>query len=78
MDVQVPLAITEGLRRRGVDVVTAQEDGSGLLEDPELLDRATVLGRLLFTQDEDFLSEGAVACVLENHLAASSTLTKCE
>jgi hypothetical protein len=58
MDVHVPYAVTHGLRIRGVDVVTAQEDGAAELEDPELLDRATALGRVLFTQDEDLLREG--------------------
>jgi predicted nuclease of predicted toxin-antitoxin system len=57
MDVHAPLAITEALRRRGVDVLTAQEDGKGRAEDPPLLDRASALGRVLFTQDEDFLVE---------------------
>jgi hypothetical protein len=28
MDVHVPAAITAGLRRRGIDVLTSQEDGS--------------------------------------------------
>jgi hypothetical protein len=37
--------------------VTAQEDGRGLAGDPELLDRATELGRVLVTMDEDFLAE---------------------
>ncbi len=55
MDVHVPLAITIGLRRRGLDVLTAQEDGSNELEDDELLQRAAVLGRVLFTQDQGFL-----------------------
>ncbi len=58
MDVHVPIAITEGLRRRGVDVLTAQEDAGDVLQDPELLDRSTHLGRVLFTRDEDLLSEG--------------------
>ena len=31
MDVHVPAAITRGLRRRSVEVLTAQEDGTGLL-----------------------------------------------
>jgi hypothetical protein len=53
MDVHAPLAITQGVRQRGVDVITAQEDGSGRLEDALLLDRATQLERVLFTQDED-------------------------
>jgi predicted nuclease of predicted toxin-antitoxin system len=57
MDVHVPRAITTGLRRRGVDVVTAQEDGSAQLDDPPLLDRATELNRPLYTQDDDLLAE---------------------
>jgi hypothetical protein len=57
MDVHVRWAITDGLRRRGVDVVTAQQDQSATLDDPELLDRATLLGRALFSQDDDLLRE---------------------
>ena len=57
MDVHVPAAITRGLRRRGVEVLTAQDDGTTRLSDPELLDRAAALGRLVFTRDRDFLAE---------------------
>lgn len=57
MDVHVPRAITNGLRRRGVEVITAQEDGSAQLDDPPLLDRATELNRPLYTQDDDLLAE---------------------
>lgn len=57
MDVHVRRAVTEGLRRRGVDVLTAQEDGAGEIGDAQLLDRATALGRVLFTQDDDLLRE---------------------
>jgi uncharacterized protein with PIN domain len=56
-DVHVPSAIADGLRLRGVDVLRAQEDGASEFEDPLLLDRATELGRVLFTQDKDFLRE---------------------
>lgn len=59
MDHHVPRAITAGLRLRGVDVVTAYEDGASQLDDPALLDRATSLGRVLFTQDDDLLAEAA-------------------
>jgi hypothetical protein len=59
MDEHVPRAITEGLRLRGVDVLTAQEDNRRRASDPELLDRATELGRILFTQDSDLLREAA-------------------
>ncbi len=60
MDVHVPYAVTIALRLRGVDVLTAQEDGSQKLEDAALLDRATTLGRILFTRDDDLLREGAL------------------
>lgn len=54
MDVHVHWAITTGLRRLGVDVLTSQEDGSRQLVDAELLERAAQLDRVLFTQDRDF------------------------
>src|SRR5581483_7556426 len=54
VDVHVPQAITDQLRRRGVDVLTAIEDGGARLTDEELLERARVLGRLVFTQDIGF------------------------
>lgn len=57
MDVHVPRAITEGLRLRGVDVLTAQEDDARRLADAELIDRAATLGRVLFTRDADLLVE---------------------
>jgi uncharacterized protein with PIN domain len=59
MDQHVPRAITIGLRLRGVDVLTAHEDGASELEDSDLLDRAGILGRVLFTRDDDLLAEVA-------------------
>lgn len=59
MDHHVPRAITSALRLRGVDILTAGEDGAALLADPALLDRATALGRALFSQDDDLLEEAA-------------------
>ena len=59
MDHHVPRAITEALRLCGVEVLTAFEDGSSTLDDPPLLDRATALGRVLFSQDTDLLAEAA-------------------
>ena len=44
-----------GLRIRDVDVVTSQEDDCTELPDAELLEHVTSLGRVLFTQDQDFL-----------------------
>lgn len=40
-----------------MDVLTAHEDGASELRDPALLDRATELERVLFTQDDDLLAE---------------------
>jgi hypothetical protein len=57
MDQHVPRAITVGLRLREVDVITAYEDGTSELPDPELLDRAGELARVLFTRDDDFIVE---------------------
>ena len=59
MDVHIKYAVTRSLRARGVDVQTAQEDGARTLFDPQLLDRALELGRVLFSQDSDLLREAA-------------------
>ena len=55
MDVHIPAAITEGLSRRNIDVLTSQDDGTREADDDVLLQRATDLGRLLFSQDQDLL-----------------------
>jgi Domain of unknown function (DUF5615) len=57
LDVHVPAAITRQLRRRDVDVLTAQEDGRGEVADEDVLMRATELGRVVFTQDVLFRVE---------------------
>lgn len=59
MDVHIPASVTRALRRRGVDVLTAQDDGTTEWDDPRLLDRAGELARILFTQDQDLLIEAA-------------------
>ena len=59
MDHHVPRAITVGLRLRGIDVLTAYEDGASEWDDAALLDRADELERVLFTQDDDLLTEAA-------------------
>jgi predicted nuclease of predicted toxin-antitoxin system len=60
MDENIPRAITNGLRLKGVDVITAQDDHQGGTPDSILLDRATELNRVIFTQDEDFLAEAHI------------------
>ncbi len=59
MDVHVPRAVTTALRLRSIDVLTAQEDGAAQVADDRLLERAMELGRVLVSQDEDLLREGA-------------------
>ena len=54
MDVHVPIVVTESLRRRGIDVLTSQEDGTARWDDEALLARATEMGRLLYSQDQAF------------------------
>lgn len=54
MDVHVPYAITAQLCNRGVDVLTAQEDGRDETDDDDLLERAAALSRVIFTQDIRF------------------------
>jgi hypothetical protein len=56
IDHNVPAPIAAGLRKRGVDVITCLDDGTTTLDDDLLLDRATSLGRVLFTEDEDLLA----------------------
>src|SRR5437016_4836526 len=60
MDVNVRAEITRQLRAREVDVLTSQEDGTREFSDSDLLDRATFLGRVLFTRDADLLSEATM------------------
>jgi hypothetical protein len=57
MDVHIHAAITKALRNAGVDVLTSQEDHTERLDDPALLDRATLLNRILFSNDADLLAE---------------------
>lgn len=60
MDHHVPRVITNQLRLRGVNVLTAYEDATSTLDDALLLDRATELERVLFTRDDDLLTEAAL------------------
>ena len=46
-------AVVRALQSRGIDVVTAWEDGRGNTDDRRVLDRATELKRVLFSQDTD-------------------------
>ena len=89
MDVHVPQAVTDGLCARGIDVLTAREDQHHKMPDPEVLDRASNLNRVLFTQDRDFLDItrqyqstgqefGPVVFMEQNRLGYGETIAELE
>jgi predicted nuclease of predicted toxin-antitoxin system len=69
MDEHVPAPITEGLRLRGVDVITVQEDGFEGKDDDVVLERASSLHRVVFTMDEDFFREASKVLRAGAHFA---------
>ncbi|MFW0860320.1 MAG: DUF5615 family PIN-like protein [Dehalococcoidia bacterium] len=54
-DEHVPYPIVEGLRRRGIDIVTVQEIGLASTRDEIIMARAREEGRIIYTRDADFL-----------------------
>lgn len=85
MDHHVHQSITDGLRRRGVDVLTAFEDGREEEDDEVLLERATALDRILVSQDDDLLKIAArwqqssrefsgVAYAIQQHIDIGGTI----
>lgn len=54
-DERVSKADVQGLRQRGVDVLTVSEAGLRSAPDEEHLERARMEERVIFTQDDDFL-----------------------
>src|SRR3954467_5201422 len=55
MDEHVPMPATRALRRRGIDVTRAQDVGLHPADDEVHLAFATREGRVVMTQDADFL-----------------------
>ncbi|HJZ92094.1 MAG TPA: DUF5615 family PIN-like protein [Gemmataceae bacterium] len=55
-DQHYPAPVTAGLRRRRIDVLTAQEAGQCGASNPDQLVFATARGRVLATFDSDFLA----------------------
>ena len=53
MDHNFMAAVTAGLRGRGIDCLTAQEDGRRRDDDEPLLERSTALDRVFVTHDVD-------------------------
>lgn len=52
----MPQPLASALRQRGIDLLLSIEDGTEQLNDPDLWLRATNLGRIVVTQDQDFLA----------------------
>jgi predicted nuclease of predicted toxin-antitoxin system len=59
LDEHCPNALAEGLRRRGINVTTTAEAGLQAASDEEHVAFALREGRVIFTQDEDFLAINA-------------------
>lgn len=74
-DEHVARAVVRGLRERGVDIVTTPEAGLLGASDEKPLEYASSEGRVLFTQDEDFLKLHAAgvdhAGIVYTHQGAS-------
>lgn len=74
-DQHFPVAVSQGLRRHGVDILTTQEAGRCGSSDEEQLAFATEQGRVLVTFDTDFLAlhqahvshEGIAWCPEQKH-----------
>ena len=56
LDEHIPKAVAEGLRRRGIDVLTIQDAGRLGVPDRKQLAFATMTRRVLVTFDDDFLA----------------------
>jgi len=56
LDENVAHAIAHGLRRHGIDVTTSTEVGLLQADDEDQLSFAYAQGRVLVTQDEDYLA----------------------
>lgn len=59
LDEQCNPAIAAGLRRHGVDVTTTREAGLLHAKDEEHIAHGVATGRVVFTQDQDFLRHHA-------------------
>jgi hypothetical protein len=59
-DENIPAAIASGLRRAGIDVTRTREVGLMGALDEEQAAWALAEGRVIFTQDEDFLAMDAL------------------
>ena len=54
IDEHIPIAISDGLKLRGIDVLTVRDDGRAGAADIDNLRRAFELRRVMVTEDHDF------------------------
>jgi hypothetical protein len=76
LDENMPRAIAIGLRLRGVDVLTAQEDNRRKTDDSILLDRAGALGRVMVSFDAICWQSALTDSEKVYHLSALSMLIR--
>lgn len=69
MDEHVHPGIVKALKKRGIDVLTAQQAGMLDVDDDEHLQLAASQGRVIFTQDDDFLDEQWTGKINHNGIA---------
>ena len=55
LDEHIPAAVNDGLRLRGINVLTVQSAARTGLPDPDQLAYAYATGRVIVTMDSDFL-----------------------
>ncbi len=63
----VPVAVAEGLKRRGVDAFTARDVSNLGLSDEEQLTFAHSQGAVIFTHDDDFLQIALTTWLAAGH-----------
>ena len=59
LDEHIASAIAQGLRRRGIDVTTTSEANLAMAPDEQHIQFALLHGRVIVTQDRDFLRQAA-------------------
>ena len=67
-DEHIPYAVTDELKRRGLDVLTCQEIGLRSEADEAILATARELRRTVYTRDDDYLRLHAVGVLHEGIL----------
>jgi hypothetical protein len=68
-DQHVPGPVATGLRQRGIDVLTTEADGAKGQDDEVILERATLLSRVMVSNDDDFLGIASRWTASDRHFA---------